>query len=88
MKRPLTIWTMGVPKDKQQDVINRVNLILEDKVIERLREILISNLETKEQETFDYDLPNWPYRQAHSNGYREATNDLLNLIRKVDRPNE
>lgn len=78
-----TIWLVGVPKDKHPEVINRVNQIMEDKVMDRLREILQEKYELVDT-TFDYDQPNWSYRQAHANGQKEMINDLLNLIRKAD----
>ena len=86
-KRISTVWLAGTPKEYHDKLTGSVNIILEDKVIQRLREILLEKIETKET-IFNYDTPNWAYRQAHNNGYVEAMNEVLTILQKADDPNE
>lgn len=86
-KRLSTVWLAGTPKELHDKLTGQVNVVLEDKVIDRLRQILQEKIETKET-IFDYSIPNWPYRQAHNNGYVEAMNEVLTILQKASDPNE
>jgi hypothetical protein len=76
------VWTKKCKseEDKQQYVASlmRAKWVLDD-----LSELVDSNLagnEAAEMSPKSYDNPNWPYRQAHSNGYKQALRDLKQLI--------
>ena len=78
------VWSLHLPQDKRKEFSQAVSVYLEDRVTKRFIEMLLdkkNSLETK----FDYDTPNWPYRQAHANGYVEAIEDILTLITKEDK---
>jgi len=86
-QRISTVWLVGVPKEDHNKTIERINYYLEDKTTERVRQILLDKLSTKELD-FDYNNPNWAYRQAHNNGYVEALREVLTLLQKANDPNE
>ena len=58
-------------------------------VLERLGQILDQEVASKtkaELSSTVYDIPNWDYRQAHLNGYKEhhsLVSKLINLDQKV-----
>lgn len=79
-----TKWTQDIsdPADKEkfkQRILNARG------VLDRLREILEDmerDLERAEINPKNYDVPNWSYRQAHANGFRQCIGlikDLINL---------
>ena len=52
-------------------------------VLDDLSELVDSNMSANEAGEISpksYDNPNWAYRQAHVNGYKQALKDLKNLI--------
>ena len=52
-------------------------------VLDRLYEIIEEDekgLETIDSSVRAYDNPNWPYRQAHVNGYKGAFKNIKTLI--------
>jgi len=55
-----------------------VQKFLADPALGELRKV-VASLEKKHAP--DYDNPNWAHRQAHDNGFNEAINRVLNLIK-------
>lgn len=52
-------------------------------VLERLNELLNEEehaLDRSEMRIENYDLPNWEYRQAHKNGFRQCLSIVKKLI--------
>lgn len=53
------------------------------RVLNRLKDILNEQeeaLNINEVSPKNYEIPNWDYKQAHSNGYRQCLNVLKKLI--------
>lgn len=78
----LAVWTKHckTEQDKKDytESLKRAKWVFDD-----LRKLVDSNLlsnEASEISPKSYDSPNWAYRQAHSNGYKQALRDLKNLI--------
>lgn len=66
------IWTRHLkdPEDKE-----RFKQSIHKATIDRLNDIvdkMLNDLERAEVNPQNYELPNWDYRQAHNNGYRQA----------------
>ena len=52
-------------------------------VLERLRDIVNEDYEVLNKMEISkkvYEIPNWDYKQAHINGYKEHTTNILKLI--------
>ena len=85
-----TIWSQHIsdPEDKARF---ELSLSGQNWVLSRLKEILESierGLDKQELSPRAYDEPNWDYRQAHLNGYRQCLNsikELITLDRKEDK---
>lgn len=78
----ITAWTEHLkdPDEKQrfEDGLRHAKWIFD-----RQRELLkaVENgLDRQEISPKAYDSPNWSYRQAHSNGYRQCLNDMRTII--------
>lgn len=77
----ITAWTQGKTAEEKEQYIRSLRnsrWILDDlsKIIQKHD----ADLEYKEISPRAYDNANWPYRQAHTNGYRQAMRTILNLI--------
>ena len=78
----ITKWTSNLKRQEEADSFK--NEILGSKrVLKRLQDIL-KEVET-EQDRIEanpkiYELPNWDYRQAHLNGFRECLNTINKII--------
>lgn len=83
----ITAWTQHLtnPEEKKQ-FENTVQAA--KPVLERLKQLIEqkeSSLEFQEMSLTSYDNPNWPYRQAHQNGFKQcltAYKKLLTLDQK------
>lgn len=76
-----SIWTKHLRDQQDKDQYTK-SLRNSKWILEDLDKILVSmkdELDTLETNPKTYDIPNWDYRQAHNNGYRQC----LNLIRKL-----
>lgn len=76
-----SIWTKHLRDQQDKDQYTK-SLRNSKWILEDLDKILVSmkdELDTSETNPKTYDIPNWDYRQAHNNGYRQC----LNLIRKL-----
>ena len=77
------IWTSHLRPANKTDFADVVNNSMSKAVVDRLKEILTTDLEMLEIETENkrsYDLASWPYYQAHCNGYMEAIRNVLDLF--------
>lgn len=77
-----TKWTQHLSDPKEKADFEKEVLSCKF-VFERLKEMLNeqkNEFERSEASTKVYDLPNWDYRQAHANGYKQCLNNLLKLV--------
>ena len=72
-------WYSNLPKQEQE--ARKRFVLSNEKVLDIAREIVynMSIVESK-PETADYDSPSWAYKQADSNGYRRALEDVIKLL--------
>lgn len=81
----ISAWTKHLKSEEDKERFR--NSVLGSKyVLERLADILVGM--EKEQDAIErnpqlYDLPNWDYRQAHLNGFRQCLNKI-NLLINLD----
>ena len=77
-----TMWTKHL-EDTNEKVEFEKTVLGSKRILDRLKDIL------KEQEDAlnigevlpkNYDTPNWAYKQAHSNGYRQCLGVLKKLV--------
>lgn len=91
MKRPLanpfkikygSTWASHIQEQEAKKAfLESTMLVLGSTTIDRLRDIINEGiLETYEDKPHDYDNPSWAYKQAHSNGKRQALVRLLELL--------
>lgn len=77
----ITAWTKHLKTDEEKDRFrNKVNSA--KVVLQRLIELLDEeedSLDRSELSQMAYDNANWPYLQAHKNGYRQA----LSIVKKI-----
>lgn len=78
----LSVWTQHCKTEKDKsdyiESLKRAKWVFDD-----LKKLVDSNLSANEAGEISpksYDNPNWPYRQAHANGYKQALKDLRKLI--------
>lgn len=78
----ITVWTKHCKteedKDKYTQSLKRAKWLLDD--LKGLVDSNYSATESLELSPKAYDNPNWAYRQAHSNGYKQALRDFKQLI--------
>lgn len=77
----LTVWTSHL-KDAEEKANFEREVLSAKRVLERLRDILTSNvqgIERAERSTKAYDSPNWEYRTAHVNGYKGHYEDVMTI---------
>lgn len=77
-----TAWTKHT-KDQEQIAILRSEYKGSRILRERLTQLLEGKIKTEMSETRakdGYDNPSWPYRQADSQGYMRALNEIISLI--------
>jgi len=75
-------WTKHLQDTKEKEDFKRT-VYGSKTVLERLTSILNemeTDLNTVEISPKTYEVPNWDYRQAHNNGYRQCLNILKKLI--------
>lgn len=75
------IWTRHLT-DKEEKERFKGSVRASKPVLDRAKEILAKmedDLDGTEMNPKYYDNPNWDYRQAHNNGYRQC----LRLLRKL-----
>jgi len=78
----VSAWTkqFKTEEDKTQYLasLQRVKWVLDD--LKKLIESSEASLDAQEISPKSYDSPNWSYRQAHTNGYRQCLKDFKKLI--------
>lgn len=81
----ITKWTDNLKTAEEKEQFK--NFVMGSKpVLDRLNQLLKSMDEEQdgiERNTKMYDLPNWDYRQAHLNGFRDCLHKVL-LITTLD----
>jgi hypothetical protein len=77
----ISAWTKHCKSDdeKQQylESLRRVSWVMED--LRKLVNESVDSIELQETSPKSYDSPNWAYRQAHANGYKQAMRDFMKL---------
>lgn len=77
-----SVWTKHLKEEEAKERFR--NSVLGSKnVLERLDQILDEmdkDIQTQELNTKIYDIPNWDYRQAHTNGMRSQIKMMKRLI--------
>ena len=77
-----TDWSKHLSNDKDKLDFERY-VYNSKRLLERIKEILTEKgeaLERSEVNIKTYETPNWQYRQAHKNGYRECLNTIKTLV--------
>ena len=77
-----TAWTKHL-EDPKERVEFEKTIFGSRRVLDRLKDILKEQeeaLNINEVSPKNYEVPNWDYKQAHSNGYRQFLNVLKKLI--------
>lgn len=75
-------WTKNI-KDEEEKTKFQNYLLHSKQLLDRLDEILVdyeNELDAKETNLKTYEFPNWDYRQAHCNGYRQCVRQVRKLI--------
>lgn len=78
----ITAWTKHCKTEEEkhqfEESLKRVKWVLD-----HTKELINTSMEAVEASEISpksYDNANWPYRQAHSNGYKQALRDFSNLL--------
>lgn len=78
----ISAWTKHCKSQEEKDQyiesLKRVKWVLDD--LRTLVQTNVSSIELAETSPKSYDSPNWAYRQAHANGYKQAIADFSKLI--------
>lgn len=78
----ITAWTQHITDPVEKETL--VKRLRGSKwILEELSKHLKkhdASLESQEISPRSYDNANWPYRQAHTNGYRQAMRTVQNII--------
>lgn len=75
-------WTQNLKTDEEKQEFKK-RLLGAKYVLDRLKTIADQNEESlgrQEVSPTSYDSPNWAYRQAHANGYRQCLNIYRQLL--------
>lgn len=73
-------WTKHCKTSEEADKF-KASLKRVQWVLDHLKTIVNTDaIEASEISPKSYDNPNWAYRQAHANGYKQAVSDLNKLL--------
>lgn len=75
-------WTQHITDNKEKEDF-RNSVLGAKRVLERLKALMQMDLEAlnlKEVNTESYEIPNWDYKQAHTNGNKACLYKYLKLI--------
>lgn len=75
-------WTQHLKTQEEKDDFYR-EVMGSKRVLRRLKDIISSkefSLDYQEMSEKSYDSPNWAYRQAHRNGFRQCVEGYKKLI--------
>lgn len=78
----ISAWTKHIKDESEKERFNN-ELLGSKRVLDRLGALLQEvegDLDNTEMNPKIYDLPNWDYRQAHTNGYRACLKTIKKLI--------
>lgn len=78
----ITAWTKHCKSDEEKEIY-QLSLLRVKWVLDHAKELLAYNqgsIEAAEMSPKSYDNPNWAYRQAHANGYKQAMADVSKLL--------
>lgn len=78
----ISAWTKHLKTDEEKDRL-KTHILGSKPVLNRLKELVSEELDGLDQRELNdkiYDLPNWDYRQAHGNGYRQAMKVINKII--------
>jgi len=78
----VSAWTKHCKTDEEKtqylESLKRASWLLDD--IKKLINSSEGSLETSEVSPKSYDNPNWAFRQAHANGYKQCLKDFNKLL--------
>lgn len=78
----ISAWTKHLKTDQEKERFK--NSVLGSRVVlDRLQEIMQEMQDDQdriERDTRIYDTPNWDYKQAHLNGFRDCLNKVSKII--------
>ena len=75
-------WIAGV-NERDRKIIEDF-LAVDNKILDRLREICYNMVKSSEVGDTDFENPNWAFKQAHWLGYRKAYNQMIMLLTQKD----
>lgn len=85
------IWTRHLDdseaKERFKKSVHKPTLRRLDEIVD----IMVKDLDKAEISPKNYEIPNWDYRQAHNNGYRQALSlikSIIDLDTKIIKPGE
>lgn len=78
----ITAWTQHITNEdeKQRYLKSLKNAKWAFDDLSKMLDKHDADLETQEISPRSYDNANWPYRQAHTNGYRQAIRTIQKII--------
>lgn len=79
-----TEWLKGLKPDEAEK--QKKSIIASKLVLDKLIEICYNIKKDKDKSVYNYDTPSWSYKQAHVNGYKQALDDIIQLITINERP--
>lgn len=78
----VTAWTKHLKTEEEKknylESLQRVKWVLDH--VKELLSASQTSIEAQEISPRSYDNPNWAYRQAHANGYKQAIADTTKLL--------
>lgn len=74
-----TVWRHGFKTEEEFQKF-LVDLQNSGFVLEKLKEVIRSKYRQTKADYADYDSPSWAYKAAATNGYRQALEDIMNLL--------
>ncbi len=77
----ISAWTKHCKSEEEKtqylESLKRVSWVMDD--LRKLVGEAVDSIELQETSPKSYDSPNWAYRQAHANGYKQAMRDFMKL---------
>jgi beta-lactamase class D len=72
-------WIKDLKEPEQREHFKKL-LYGNEKVLDKLTQILYNYIKESETNTNDYDSPSWAYKAAHNNGRIEAFKKVIKLL--------
>jgi len=80
VQRVADIWLRDAKTPQEREEIKN-SLLSEQKVLDKLREILYNMQVSKEASVLaDYDTPSWSHKQAHLNGEAAMLRKIIDIV--------